>query len=96
MQSRGGAGAGATASRKDDEAMQSSKMGSWLGWTAIVLPSTATALTWPLTDALPFVNRVAIGVAVALVLYTLVHYASEASRWAAERRQTRNPRSKAT
>jgi len=72
--------------------MQSPKNGSWLSWAAIVLPGLATAVTWPLTDALPFVNRVAIGVAVALCLYALVHYASEASRCATARREPRSAR----
>lgn len=76
--------------------MQSSKNGSWLSWAAVMLPGLATAVTWPLTDALPFVNRVAIGVAVALGLYAIVHYASEGSRWATARREIRNDKSRST
>lgn len=45
----------------------------WLGWAAIVVPGFATALTWRFTGGLPFVNRVAIAVAVALVVYGAVH-----------------------
>jgi hypothetical protein len=53
---------------------------SWLGWAAIVLPGMATSLCWPLTTRLPFVNRVAIGVALALALYALVYFASAGFR----------------
>lgn len=53
---------------------------SWLSWSAVVLPGMATSLTWPLTIGLPFVNRVAIGVALALALYALVHFAHEGLR----------------
>ena len=45
----------------------------WLGWAALVVPGFATALTWRFTGALPFVTRVAIAVAVALVVYGVVH-----------------------
>jgi hypothetical protein len=45
----------------------------WLGWLALVVPGLATALTWRFTGGLPFVNRVAIAVAVALVVYCVVH-----------------------
>lgn len=45
----------------------------WLGWAAFVLPAFATALTWRLTEGLAFVNRVAIAVAAALVIYGVVH-----------------------
>ena len=58
--------------------MQLQRNHSWLSWTAIVLPGLATSLTWPLTASLPFLNRVAIAVAVALGLYAVVHFASQA------------------
>jgi len=45
----------------------------WLGWAALVVPGFATALTWRFTGGLPLVNRVAIAVAVALVVYGVVH-----------------------
>lgn len=45
----------------------------WLGWAAFVLPAFATALTWRLTEGLAFVNRVAIAVAAALVIYGVVY-----------------------
>jgi hypothetical protein len=45
----------------------------WLGWAALVLPALSTALTWRLTEGLAFVDRVAIGVAAALVIYGVVH-----------------------
>ena len=45
----------------------------WLGWAALVVPGLATALTWRFTAGLPFVNRVAIAVAVALVVYGVIH-----------------------
>ena len=45
----------------------------WLRWAALVVPGFATALTWRLTGGLPFVNRVAIAVAAALVVYGVVH-----------------------
>jgi hypothetical protein len=38
-----------------------------------VVPALATALCWRLTGGLPFVNRVAIGVAVALVIFGVVY-----------------------
>ena len=45
----------------------------WLGWAALVVPGFATALTWRLTGGLPVMNRAAIAVAVALVVYGVVH-----------------------
>lgn len=45
----------------------------WLGWAGLVLPAFATALTWRLTEELAFVNRVAIAVAAALVIYGVVY-----------------------
>ncbi|HET7608241.1 MAG TPA: hypothetical protein VFL84_06155 [Gammaproteobacteria bacterium] len=45
----------------------------WLRWAVFVVPAFATALCWRLTGGLPFVNRVAIGVAVALVVFGVVH-----------------------
>ncbi|HET7924486.1 MAG TPA: hypothetical protein VFL30_06275 [Rhodanobacteraceae bacterium] len=45
----------------------------WLGWLALVVPGFAAALTWRVTGELPFVTRVAIAVAVALVVYGVVH-----------------------
>jgi hypothetical protein len=45
----------------------------WLDWAAFVLPAFATALTWRLTEGLAFVDRVAIAVAAALVIYGVVH-----------------------
>jgi len=45
----------------------------WLRWAAFVIPAFATALSWRLTDALPFANRVAIAVAVALVIFAVVY-----------------------
>jgi hypothetical protein len=57
--------------------MQPPTKHSWLSWAAIVLPGLSTSFTWPLTTGLPFVNRVAIGVAVALGLYAAVHLASQ-------------------
>jgi hypothetical protein len=53
---------------------------SWLAWAAFVVPAFATALTWRVTAALPFVNRVAIAVAVALVIYGVVHVIAKGSR----------------
>jgi len=52
----------------------------WLGWAALVVPGFATALTWRLTGELPFVNRVAIAVAVALVAYGIVHVLAKGLR----------------
>ena len=45
----------------------------WLGWAAFVVPGLATALTWRFTAGFPFVNRVAIAVAAALVVYGVIH-----------------------
>jgi hypothetical protein len=45
----------------------------WLGWAALVVPGFATALTWRFTSGLPVVNRVAIAVAAALVVYGVIH-----------------------
>jgi len=41
----------------------------WLGWAAFVVPAFATALSWRLTNGLPWVDRVAIAVAAALLVY---------------------------
>lgn len=45
----------------------------WLRWAVFVIPALATALCWRLTGGLPFVNRVAIGVAVALAVFGVVY-----------------------
>jgi hypothetical protein len=45
----------------------------WLRWAALALPAFATALSWRLTQELAFVNRVAIAVAAALVIYGIVY-----------------------
>ncbi|HWN37046.1 MAG TPA: hypothetical protein VNP02_01025 [Gammaproteobacteria bacterium] len=45
----------------------------WLRWAALVVPAFATALTLRFTSGLPLLNRVAIAVAVALVVYGAVH-----------------------
>jgi hypothetical protein len=58
-----------------------------LSWAAIVVPGFATALSWPLTTGLPFVNRVAVGVAVALAIYAVIYLAS---RRGSGRDDTRN------
>ena len=44
-----------------------------LGWAALVVPAFATSLTWRLTGRLPLLNRVAIAVAAALVVYGVVY-----------------------
>ena len=44
----------------------------WVTITTVV-PAFATGLAWRLTPGLPFVNRVAISVAVALVIYGVVY-----------------------
>jgi hypothetical protein len=45
----------------------------WLAWAALVVPGLATAVTWRLTPGLPFVDRVAIAVAVALAIFAVVY-----------------------
>ena len=45
----------------------------WLAWAAFVVPALATALSWRLTGALPFVNRVAVAVAAACVVYGVIY-----------------------
>jgi fatty acid desaturase len=45
----------------------------WLRWAVFVAPAFGMALSWPLTSGLPFVSRVAIGVAVALVIFGVVY-----------------------
>jgi hypothetical protein len=46
---------------------------SWLGWAGLVVPAFATALTWRLTGGLPYLNRVAVAVSAALVVYGVLH-----------------------
>ncbi len=50
----------------------------WLAWAAVVVPGFATALTWPLTEGFPLVNRVAVAVAVALAIFAVVYLATKA------------------
>jgi hypothetical protein len=45
----------------------------WLRWAVFVAPALATGLCWRLTGGLPFADRVAIGVAVALVVFGVVY-----------------------
>lgn len=52
----------------------------WLSWAAIVVPGMATGLSWPLTAGLPFVNRVAIGVAAALTIYAVIYFAAKSGK----------------
>jgi len=50
----------------------------WLAWAAIVVPGFAMALTWPATEGWPLINRVAVGVAVGLAIFAVVHLAAKA------------------
>ncbi|HJR69207.1 MAG TPA: hypothetical protein VKA43_04130 [Gammaproteobacteria bacterium] len=52
----------------------------WLAWAAIMAPTFATALTWPLTASLPFVNRVAVAVAAGLAIFAVIYLAAKAGR----------------
>ena len=54
--------------------MQSSQ-NPWLKWATLVVPAFAMTLSWPLTTGLPWINRVAVGVAVGLILLAAVHFA---------------------
>ena len=45
----------------------------WLAWAAFVVPALATGLTWRWSVGLPWVNRVAIAVAAALIVYCIVY-----------------------
>ena len=56
-----------------DEGVGAATKDPWLGWAAFVVPGLATALTWRFTAGFPFVNRVAIAVAVALAVYGVIH-----------------------
>ena len=67
------AGIGAATRLGGDEGVGPATKDPWLGWAAFVVPGLATALTWRFTAGLPFVNRVAIAVAVALVVYGVIH-----------------------
>jgi len=64
---------GAVARIGGNDAVGPATKDPWLGWAALVVPGFATALTWRFTTALPLVNRVAIAVAVAIVVYGVVH-----------------------
>ena len=61
------------ATRIGGDGLEPAPKDSWLAWAAFVLPAFATALTWRLTEGLEFVNRVAIAVAAALVVYGVVY-----------------------
>ena len=61
------------ATRNGGDGMGPATKDPWLGWAAFVLPAFATALTWRLTEGLAFVNRVAIAVAAALVVYGVLY-----------------------
>lgn len=52
---------------------------SLLKWLSVVLPGTLAGVTWPATIGLPWLNRVAIAVAVGLALFTVVHFAVRAA-----------------
>jgi hypothetical protein len=60
--------------------MGSAQKNPWLTWAAIVVPAFATALTWPLTASLPFVNRVAVAVAAGLAIFAVIYLAAKAGR----------------
>ena len=52
---------------------------AWLAWTAVVVPGFATALTWPLTEGWPFIDRVAVAVATALAVFAVVYLVAKAA-----------------
>lgn len=64
---------GAAARAGGSEALGAQSKDPLLAWAAFVVPAFATALAWRLTAGLPFVNRVAIAVALALAAYGIVH-----------------------
>jgi hypothetical protein len=52
---------------------------SLLQWLSVLLPGLLAGVTLPATEGLPWLNRVAVAVAVGLVLYTAVHFAVRAA-----------------
>jgi hypothetical protein len=50
-----------------------------LRWLSVVLPGMLAGVTFPATEGLPWLNRVAIAVAVGAVLYAAVHFAVRAA-----------------
>jgi len=50
----------------------------WLAWAAVVVPGFATALTWPVTQGWPLLNRVAVGVALGLAIFAVVYLVAKA------------------
>ena len=52
---------------------------SLLKWLSVVLPGTLAGVTWPATAGLPWLNRVAIAVAVGLALFAAAHFAVRAA-----------------
>lgn len=64
---------GATARIGGNGAMGPAQKDPWLAWAALVIPGFASGITWPLTVALPFVHRVAIAAATALVIFAVVY-----------------------
>ena len=67
------ASSGAATRGGDSGGMAPTMKDPWLAWAAFVVPALATSFTWRLTVGLPFVNRVAIAVAAALVVYGVVY-----------------------
>lgn len=52
---------------------------SLLKWLSVVLPGLLAGITWPATEDLPWVSRVAIAAAVGVALYAAIHFAVRAA-----------------
>jgi hypothetical protein len=49
-------------------------------WAALAVPGLTAGLTWPATEGRVWVERIAIGVAIALAVYAVIHLAVRVSR----------------
>jgi hypothetical protein len=50
-----------------------------LKWLSVVLPGLLAGVSWPASEGLPWLNRVAIAVAVGVALYAVIHFAVRAA-----------------
>jgi hypothetical protein len=61
-----------------DAAARNVRENPWLKWAAFIVPGFATALTWPATEGWPLLNRIAVSIAVGLVIFAAVYLVAKA------------------
>jgi hypothetical protein len=51
-----------------------------LRWVAMIVPGMSAAVAWKVTEGLPLLNRFAVGIALGLLIYAVIHFAIKGFR----------------